>query len=260
MNPLADNLKQPLSQLLLALADDKLILGHRNSDWTGLGPILEEDIAFSHLAQDEIAHAQAIYEFVGKLIGRTADDLAFGRSAKEFRCASIVEVPDEFNWATAMARKLFCDHFDRLRLQRLSRSNCRPLADLAARLAAEEQLHVEHVDSWLIRLGRGKEESNTRLQRALDTLLPLATMLFEAVEGQDSLVDSGLYPGSAAGLFDAWREELQHVATESKLRLGTLHPPPVDLRGGRWGNHTSHLEPLLHEMGEVWRLEPGAAW
>ena len=88
---LPDELKKPAAELLLALADDKLMLGHRNSDWTGLGPILEEDIAFSSLAQDEIAHASAIYELVGELLGRSADDLAFGRAINDYRSATIVE-------------------------------------------------------------------------------------------------------------------------------------------------------------------------
>src|SRR5688572_21215415 len=131
MTELTAHLKQPLVDLLLALADDKLMLGHRNSDWTGLGPILEEDIAFSHLAQDEMAHAQAIYEFVGTMVGKSADELAFGRPPEAYRCAHIVEVPDEFNWASAMARKFFCDHYDLLRLQRLSQSTLKPLADLS---------------------------------------------------------------------------------------------------------------------------------
>src|SRR5436190_22337568 len=141
---LPDHLKPPLVQLLLAIADDKLILGHRNSDWTGLGPILEEDIAFSHLAQDEIAHAQALYEFVGSLLGRRADDLAFGRTPEQFRCAAIVEVPDEFDWATAICRQFFCDHIDRVRFEALSRSSHKPLADLSRRIAAEEKVHEEH--------------------------------------------------------------------------------------------------------------------
>ena len=85
MGDLAEHIKPSLAELLLALADDKLVLGHRNSEWTGLGPILEEDIAFSALAQDEIAHAQAVYELVGPLVGKSADELAFGREPAEYR-------------------------------------------------------------------------------------------------------------------------------------------------------------------------------
>src|SRR5882672_4921041 len=123
MQQLPDQLKPPLARLLLSVADDKLMLGHRNSDWTGLGPILEEDIAFSHLAQDEIAHAQVLYEFVGNLINKRADDLAFGRPPEEYLCAMIVEVPDEFDWATAICRQFCCDHFDRVRFEALSKSS-----------------------------------------------------------------------------------------------------------------------------------------
>jgi ring-1,2-phenylacetyl-CoA epoxidase subunit PaaC len=260
MHSVPEHLKAPLADLLLALADDKLLLGHRNSDWTGLGPILEEDIAFSHLAQDEIAHAQAVYQLVGELLGRSADELAFGRPPQEFRSARIVEVSDEFDWATALARKFFCDHFDALRLGRLAASNWKPLADLAARMAAEEQLHIEHVDGWMVRLGRGTVESHERLQRALDALAPLAPMLFEMVEGQQALADARLCPDYGPTAIQAWREPLLQVAEQSNLRLPDLQPPAPATRGGRRGVHSPHLAELLDEMCEVWRVEPGAKW
>ena len=259
MNGLPDNLKQPLATLLLALADDKLILGHRNSDWTGLGPILEEDIAFSHMAQDEMAHAQAIYEFVGQMIGKSADELAFGRKPEEFRCAHIVEVPDEFDWATAMARKFYCDHFDLLRLQRLSQSSLKPLADLSRRIADEEQLHVTHVDGWIKRLGRGGSESSERLQKALDALAPQAVWLFEPFDGLKALVDAKVYPGSDFPMADAWTDALQTVASGAGLKV-TIEFGSPDSKGGRRGVHTPHLKELLDEMCEVYRIEPGAAW
>src|SRR5262249_16502314 len=157
-------------QLLLSIADDKFLLGHRNADWTGLAPILEEDIAFSSLSQDEIAHASALYEMVAKLQATKADVLALGRKPDQYRCAQIVELCYEFNWATALARNFFCDHFDLLRLNRLAQSRYTPVAQLGARLAAEEQIHVEHVDSWLKRLGHGGEEAHGRVQAALSTL------------------------------------------------------------------------------------------
>jgi ring-1,2-phenylacetyl-CoA epoxidase subunit PaaC len=258
---LPEKLKQPLAQLLLALADDKLMLGHRNSDWTGLGPILEEDIAFSHLAQDEMAHAQTFYEFISSMIQNAggADALAFGRPPEEYRCASIVEIADEFDWSTALARKFFCDHFDRLRLRALSESSDKPLADLSRRVAAEEELHVQHVDQWMQRLGRGTVDSHDRMQRALDALLPHAVMLFEPIEGEDRLVAAKVIPFRFADRFDEWSDELAHVAARSNLIL-KFHPPYPARRGGRHGVHTPHLKELLDEMCEVYRTEPGAAW
>jgi ring-1,2-phenylacetyl-CoA epoxidase subunit PaaC len=247
----------PLAELLLSIADDKLMLGHRNSDWTGLAPILEEDIAFSAIAQDEMAHAQAIYEFVGGLLGKRADDLAFGRPPDKYLCAHIVETPDEFDWAVAIARQFLCDHYDRLRLGRLAQSHHKPLADLAKRLAAEEQVHVEHADSWIHHLGRGTEESRQRLQAALDKLAPLAGGLFEPVEGEDALAPSGLY--RADDLFETWLDEVHVVATRAGLTLD-VQPPDPTARGGRRGVHTLAFRELLDEMCEVYRIEPNAAW
>ena len=256
---IAPNLQAPLTQLLLSIADDKLLLGARNSDWTGLGPILEEDIAFSHLAQDEIAHAQALYELAGELTGQKADDIAMGRPAHEFRSAAIVEVPDEFDWATALARKLFCDHFDVLRLERMANSEWKPLRDLAKRMAAEERVHVEHTDSWVIRFGRGTPQSRQRMQNAIDALAPLATTLFEPYDGLKLLVDAKIYPGSDFPMYDQWLQQITGVLDQAGLHA-TINVGEPDDKGGRRGVHTEHLKPLLDEMCEVYRIEPGAAW
>ncbi len=255
----AENLKAPLVELLLSVADDKLMLGHRNSDWTGLGPILEEDIAFSSLAQDEIAHAQVLYELASELGGRSPEMLAFGRDPIEYRCARIVELPDDFDWAFALCRQFFCDHYDALRLGRMARSSYTPLAAIAARLAAEEQVHVDHADAWIVRLGAGTDDSRTRLQAALDRLAPVAPMLHEPFEGRDALESAGIYPPPETDMFEAWSAALRTVTLDAGLTLA-LAPPAAGDTGGRRGRHSEHLAPLLDEMCEVFRLEPAAAW
>ncbi len=259
MPDLPEHLTKPFVNLLLAAADDKLFLGHRNSEWTGLGPILEEDIAFSALAQDEMAHASALYELAGTLDGRSADQLAFGRKGAEYRCAAIVEVPDEFDWATAMARRLFCNHFDVLRLERFSHSAYKPLSHLARRLAAEQQAHVQHVDDWMVRLGTGTPESHRRIQQAIAALARIAPQLFEPVESQDQLVAAGLYPGRDQEMYGQWCREIEHVLGRAHLSAHLDAFNPED-RGGRRGVHTVHLAAMLDEMCEVYRLEPDAAW
>jgi ring-1,2-phenylacetyl-CoA epoxidase subunit PaaC len=259
MSELPEHLKDPLVELLLALADDKLVLGHRNSDWTGLAPILEEDIAFSSLAQDEIAHAQAVYELAATLTGRSADELAFGREPHDFRSAAIVELPDDFDWAFAICRQFCCDHFDFVRLRRMAGSSYTPLADLAARLVAEEQVHVEHADAWLQRLGTGTDEAQERMQAALRRLVRVATSLFEPVAGQTGLEAAGVYPAGDTDTFEQWAQDLGAVTEAAGLTLVVDRPTPATA-GGRHGEHTEHLEPLLDEMCEVYRLEPRAAW
>lgn len=259
MPDLPEHLKPAFINLLLSVADDKLFLGHRNSEWTGLGPILEEDIAFSSLAQDEMAHASALYELTGLIDGRSADQLAFGRTAEQYRCASIVEVPDEFDWATAIARQFYCNHFDLLRLTRLSHSAYKPLGDLARRLVAEQRAHVEHVDDWVIRLGAGTPDSHKRMQQAIDGLATHATWLFEPYEGLKGLVDAGLYPGSDFEMYDTWCAAIKHVLGQAHLTVHLEVGEPDDPHGRR-GVHTEHLAPMLDEMCEVFRLEPNAAW
>lgn len=257
--PLQIDHKQPLANLLLALADDKLMLGHRNSDWTGLGPILEEDIAFSALAQDEIAHAQAIYQFISEMLGRDENAIAFGRQPDEYLCAAIVEPADEFDWAVAIVRQFFCDHFDLLRLQRLARSSHKPLADLAARIAAEEQVHVEHADSWISRLGQGTRESRQRLQQAIMQVAPLTGSLFEPVDGEEELEKAGLYPQGETAMFAAWKQAVGQVLDEAGL-AASLPGPDGSVVGGRRGRHTQAFTELLDEMCEVYRIAPGASW
>lgn len=259
MDKLPEHLRQPFVQLLLSVADDKFILGHRNADWTGVAPILEEDIAFSSLSQDELAHASALYQMIANLIGTSADKLAFGRRPDEFRCAQIVELSDEFDWALAICRNFFCDHFDLLRLERLAQSQYVPVAQLAARLAAEEQIHVEHADSWMRRLGRGGESAHARMQEALNTLTPLAPTLLEPTEGLTLLETEGLYPKMQPGLFECWRDALRSVARDAGFTL-TLEPSTAIGMGGRRGKHSTAFPPLLDELTEVYRIEPEAAW
>lgn len=250
-----------LVDLLLATADDKLMLGHRNSDWTGLAPILEEDIAFSSIAQDDMAHAQSLYELAAELTGKTADEIAYGRSENEYRCATLFELSDDFDWATAIVRQFFGAHFQALRLGRMVRSSDTRLAALAKRLRAEQQVEVEHVDHWMVRLAKGTDESRQRVQKALDTLAPHAVMLCEATAGEDQLAKAGIYPPLEDGraMFDAWRERVKAVLDEAGLEA-TLDQPAPDTKGGRRGVHSDEFKAVLDEMCEVYRLEPGGAW
>jgi ring-1,2-phenylacetyl-CoA epoxidase subunit PaaC len=258
MDKIDDKLKKPFIDLLLSVADDKLMMGHRNADWTGLGPILEEDIAFSALAQDEIAHASAIYELIGALTGKSADDIAFGRKPSEYRCASLVEQPDDFDWAVAITQRLFVDHLDAFRWQRLANSTATTLAELAGRIRAEETVHTEHVDDWVMHLGKGTPESKQRMQRAIDRLWGDAMMLFEPVAEQEVIEKAGLYPVIDPPMHEQWLEVVSRAIVGAGLTLPAA--TGVAGSGGRTGHHSPHFEALLEEMCEVYRIEPEAKW
>ena len=152
---------------LLEIADDELILGWRDSEWTGIAPFLEEDVAFSSIAQNEIGHARALYELVAREGGTTADELAFDRAPEEYRCSRLVELR-LLDWEKTIARQYLYEQADAERLERLKRSENPELAGLAAKIDREETYHRMHAQMWFDRL---KDEP--RFTSALDELRPL---------------------------------------------------------------------------------------
>ena len=158
-------------ELLLAVADDELVIGWRDSEWTGIAPVLEEDVAFSSIAQNEIGHARAIYQ----LLADDADALAFDRKPDEYRCAQLVELRFVPDWARTIARRILYEAADELRLEALKASPDPAVAGLAAKIDREEAYHRMHAEMWRERLGREQ-----RYRAALEELLPYALGLVEA--------------------------------------------------------------------------------
>lgn len=249
------------TNLLLSGADDDFLIGHADSEWTGLGPMLEEDIAFSSIAQDEIAHAREIYGVVGGLLGRPADAVAFGRTPAEYRCAALTYRADDFDWSRLVARQFYHDHYDAIRLTRWAASSHVPLAEVARRIAAEESFHVHHVNDWMRRLGHAGDEPHRRIQSALDAFWPDALGLFEEVDDAEGPVAAGLYPAPALPMFEQFRMTIDAVLSAASLRLPAGGPDVAKLsHGGRRGWHGPRLTEVLEELGEVFRLEPNATW
>ena len=156
------------AQLLLPIADDELILGWRNSEWTGIAPFLEEDVAFSSIAQNEIGHARALYELVADELGTTADELAFDRSADEYQCSRVVQLRLVPDWARTIARHVLYEEADAKRLDELKNSGDSEVAGLAAKIDREEAYHRMHAQMWRDRLAQ-----EPRFVEALEELRPL---------------------------------------------------------------------------------------
>jgi len=152
---------------LLEIADDELILGWRDSEWTGIAPLLEEDVAFSSIAQNEIGHARALYELVARERETTADELAFDRAPGDYRCSRIVELR-LLDWEKTIARHYLYEQADARRLEQLKQSDDAEIAGLAAKIDREETYHRIHAQMWFDRL---KDEP--RFTAALDELRPL---------------------------------------------------------------------------------------
>ena len=203
--------------LLLAVADDELVLGWRDSEWTGIAPVLEEDVAFSSIAQNEIGHARAIYQ----LLADDADALAFDRPPEEYRSSQLVELRFVPDWARTIARRVLYEAADELRLESLKASGDPAVAGLAAKIDREEAYHRMHAELWHDRLGREQ-----RYRAALEELLPFALGLVENEQRATLAAQFGM------------------AGVEAVER----------------GEHADGWVELWHEMTEVRRSIPGAAW
>jgi ring-1,2-phenylacetyl-CoA epoxidase subunit PaaC len=156
------------AQQLLEIADDELILGWRNSEWTGIAPFLEEDVAFSSIAQNEIGHARALYQLVADELGTTADELAFDRSPGDYRCSGLVQLRLVPDWARTVARHVLYEEADEKRLGALKASDDAEVAGLAAKIDREEAYHRLHARMWHERLA-----AEPRYLEALEELRPI---------------------------------------------------------------------------------------
>ena len=233
------------------MADDELLLGHRDSEWTGHAPILEEDIAFANIAQDELGHAVLWYEILSSLTGAGPDDLAFRREATGFRNVQMVELP-RGDWAFSLMRQFLFDEWEAVHLDELQRSRFRPIAQAAAKISSEEVYHRRHNRAWVSRLGRGTNESHGRMQAALDTLWPYCGQLF--VETSEAQAAGDLLPDRSA-LSGAWERRVKETLDDAGLKAAATPPSSA----GR-SEHTDHLRAILAEMQSVARLQEGVSW
>ena len=211
------------AQLLLPIADDELVLGWRNSEWTGIAPFLEEDVAFSSIAQNEIGHARALYQLVAEELGTTADDLAFDRKPEEYMCSRFVEVRFVPDWARTIARHYLYEEADERRIRALMESDDAEVAGLAAKIDREEVYHRMHAEMWEERL-----RNEPRFRGAVEELWPQALALLP---------------------------EDQRDTLAQRLNL----PSNKVLLSGR-EERSDEFAALWDEMTMVRRSIPGAAW
>ena len=246
-----------VKELLYKMADDLLIIGHRNSEWTGLGPILEEDIAFSSMAQDKIGQSHALFQLLHELGEQEPDTVAFMRNANQFHNAQFVELPNG-DYDFSIMRHFLYDHADQLRFDTLAQSNYEPLAKVARKIKGEIKYHVFHANTWVVKLGIATEESHARMQSTLNEAWNYAIGIFEESDNEQQLISEKIFIGEAA-LKAQWLEAIKPILAKANLQIPdeSTWQPKLD---GRKGFHTEHLQPLLDEMSEVFKIEPNAEW
>jgi ring-1,2-phenylacetyl-CoA epoxidase subunit PaaC len=249
--------RDAIAGLLLTMADDEFVMGFRDSEWTGIAPMLEEDVAFSSIAQDEIGHARAFYEMLAQLTGARADDLAFNRQPTEYRHARLLDHPRN-GWAFTIVRRWLYDTADAVRLAALVGSSFKPLAEVVAKVRREERYHLMHLNVWLERLAATHGKPRGKALSALKQLIPDAMSVFTPVHGEQTLIDAGVVAAPMADLAERWRSEANARLCALDLRPIPEGRPAAD--GRDRGEPSESFVSLWDQFTSVARLEEGVEW
>ena len=253
---LTPELRDGLAELLLTMADDEFVSGFMDSEWTGIAPLLEEDIAISSISQDELGHARALYQLLAELLddGRDEDAIAYDREPHEYRHARLLDHA-RGDWADTIARRFVYELADEARLAAIG-PGYRPLADLVEKLRREERYHRMHVVAWIDRLANGGADARRRLEAALATQGRDAPTVFTPIEGEPALLEARILTRSMAEAESAWRADLTGIL----VPLGLALPPTVQPSADGRRDHSEAFRWLWSEFTSVRRSEGAATW
>ncbi|MBP1944538.1 1,2-phenylacetyl-CoA epoxidase subunit PaaC [Cytobacillus luteolus] len=262
----ANNDLQFLSELLFQLADDDFIISYRGSEWLGLAPHIEEDVAFSSISQDTMGHAAMFYQLLEDIGVGKVDDLAHSRTSTERKNAVLLELVNgpgnylrqpQYDWAFAVVRNYFYTQAKKIRVESLKTSSYQPLADVAVKVNMELYYHLLHWKTWFTQLMMAGGDARTRMEKAVQTVVA-------DFEGMLTLGPKGKEMA-----------ELGFIDTEEVLKTRTINamkpifesinldfPSTFEMKNGngRIGQHTADLDDALSTLSEVYNINPVATW
>jgi ring-1,2-phenylacetyl-CoA epoxidase subunit PaaC len=248
---------QHLIDYTLHLADTVLILGQRNAEWCGHGPVLEQDIAITNISLDLIGQARNFYQHAASLIGSgaTEDTLAYLRKEREFKNLLLVEQPNG-DWGQTILRQFFFSQFQYLLFEQLQNSKDHQVAAIAEKSLKEITYHLRWSSEWVIRLGDGTEESHKRMLKAVEELWRYTGEMFEAASYELRAETEGISVDPSQ-LKSSWLNKVREVFTDATLPV----PEKVFMQtGGKEGKHTEHLGYILTELQYMQRAYPNCEW
>ncbi|HNB29961.1 MAG TPA: phenylacetate-CoA oxygenase subunit PaaC [Saprospiraceae bacterium] len=250
-------MNEALIKYLLSLGDTSLILGQRLGEWCGHGPVLEQDIAMTNISLDYIGRARLFYQYVCELQndGQNEDQIAFMREEEDYLNLLLAEYPNK-DFAYTIARQFFLDSYFVPLFEKLSSSSDERLSQIAAKSLKESHYHFRWSSEWMVRLGDGTEESNRRIQEAVQHLWEYTGEMFQYASYENDLTQQSLIP-AAEILKEAWAFHIQRVFSESRINR------PSDgwwQTGGKSGRHSEHLGYILSDMQYMQRVHPGLDW
>lgn len=246
-----------LKNYTLRLGDNSLILSHRLAEYSSRGPFLEEDLAISNIALDHLGQAELLLKYVAELEGkgRSEDDLAYRRAESDYINVQLVEQPNT-DFAYIIARQYFMDVYNYFLYDSLCQSTDENLSAIAARAVKEVRYHLKRSREWIVRLGRGTNESRTRIQQAIDDLWMYTGELFETADGEKKLVESGIVPDGAS-IKLLWDQYVDKTFEEANIQRPQN---TFMISGSRAGIHSEYLGHILSEMQYLQRAYPDAQW
>jgi ring-1,2-phenylacetyl-CoA epoxidase subunit PaaC len=273
------NLPTELFLYTLQLADSTLLMGQRHSEWTGHGPVLEQDIAITNIALDYLGQSRNLYQYAATLYNNASeeekavmdkyiprlwkpfhrelqeDDLAFLREENQFLNVLLTELP-RGDWSFTVLKEFFFSAFQMIQYRQLQSSTDAQLAAIAEKSIKEVAYHLRWSSEWVIRLGDGTEESNTRLNNALEDTWMFTGELFVHAPYEQALAQQGIAPDPQT-LKEQWLETVSTVFNEATFNIPTQ---TWMQKGGKEGKHTEHMGYLLAEMQQLQRTYPNATW
>lgn len=250
--------KEALVETLLRLADDRLIHGHRLSEWTGYGPELEEDLALANVALDMIGHAASLYSYAAEIEGKNDEDYyAYFRDDIDFKNIALLELP-RGDFSFTIARQfIFSAYSYFLYTDLINTVDDEQFKGMLQKHLKEIKYHLRHSREWVLRLGDGTEESHKRIQDAFDEIWMYTGELFDMDEADEAAVKHNLF-SDVKSLKSEWKKIIDETLEEATLKV------PDDeqymFSGSRQGRHTEHLGPLLAQMQFLRRSYPDAVW
>jgi ring-1,2-phenylacetyl-CoA epoxidase subunit PaaC len=247
----------PPVQYLLRIADTALILAQRTAEWTGHAPVLEEDIALANIGLDLLGQARGLLTRAGELegAGHDEDQLAFLREERDYRNATLVELP-RGDFAVTVVRNTVMATFFKSLWSRLLDSSDAEVAAVAGKAIKEARYHQQHSADWLVRLAQGTEESQRRVARAMNDLWPYTSELFTSDSIDEAAAQAGLGPRWGE-LQDAWLAEMKSILDEAGVAMPAATP---FISTGKTGVHSEHMGFILTEMQYLQRAYPGGVW
>jgi ring-1,2-phenylacetyl-CoA epoxidase subunit PaaC len=262
-------LNTAITDYILHLADNALILGQRNSEWCAHGPVLEQDIAITNISLDLIGQARSLYQYAAEHINSlgntgdqaaTEDTLASLRDIRDFKNCLLCELPNG-DWGQTILRQFFFSSYQFLLYQRLQQSTDTTLAAIAEKSLKEVTYHVRWSSEWVIRLGDGTEESHERMRQAIDILWMYTGELFVPAAYEKAAFDAGIGV-DVNELQSAWESRINEVFSEAMLPSPVTEQQPTKWMqtGGKEGLHTEHMGFVLAEMQFMQRAYPGCEW